>query len=200
MKERRAIDVSDLPAYAFGHRSVLWWGVLSMIVIEGMVFAVLIASYFYLRTYVSQWPPSLQPPDPTYGTINTLVMIASFVPNMIYKRAAEREDWPKVRIWLVASIPFAVAFIIIRAFEFASLNCKWDTNAYGSIVWVLLGAHTTHLVTDFLDTMVLVALIFTRPLERKRFVDVSENAFYWYFVVLAWIPIYVIIYFAPYLI
>jgi heme/copper-type cytochrome/quinol oxidase subunit 3 len=200
VKERPVIDVSDLPAYAFSHHSTLWWGVLSMIVIEGMVFAVLIATYFYLRQYVSDWPPSLQPPELIYGTINTVVLVASVVPNIIYKRAAEREDLRKVRIWLLASIPFAVAFIVIRAFEFTTLNCRWDTNAYGSIVWVLLGAHTAHLFTDLLDTIVLAVLIFTRPLERKRFVDVSENAFYWYFVVLAWIPIYVIIYFAPYLI
>jgi cytochrome c oxidase subunit III len=35
----------------------------------------------------------------------------------------------------------------------------------------------------------------TGPLEGKRYVDVSENALYWYFVVIAWIPIYVVIYF-----
>jgi heme/copper-type cytochrome/quinol oxidase subunit 3 len=34
------------------------------------------------------------------------------------------------------------------------------------------------------------------PLEGKRFVDVSENALYWYFVVLSWLPIYAVIYWA----
>ena len=38
----------------------------------------------------------------------------------------------------------------------------WDQNAYGSIVWVLLGLHTTHLLTDVGDTLVLTALMFTR--------------------------------------
>ena len=35
------------------------------------------------------------------------------------------------------------------------------------------------------------------PIEEKRFVDVSENSLYWYFVVLAWLPIYAVIYIAP---
>jgi cytochrome c oxidase subunit 3 len=38
---------------------------------------------------------------------------------------------------------------------------------------------------------------FTGPLEGKRFVDVSENALYWYFVVLSWLPIYAVLYLAP---
>ena len=33
--------------------------------------------------------------------------------------------------------------------------------------------------------------------EGKRFVDVSENAFYWYFVVASWLPIWFVIYIAP---
>jgi cytochrome c oxidase subunit I+III len=33
--------------------------------------------------------------------------------------------------------------------------------------------------------------------EGRRFVDVEENAFYWYFVVIAWIPVWFTIYVAP---
>jgi heme/copper-type cytochrome/quinol oxidase subunit 3 len=61
----------------------------------------------------------------------------------------------------------------------------------------LLGLHTTHLVTDVADSVVLAVLMFTGPLEGSRFADVSENAMYWYFVVAAWVPIYAILYLAP---
>jgi len=88
-------------------------------------------------------------------------------------------------------------FIGVRILEFGALNCFWDTNAYGSAVWLLLGLHTTHLVTDAYDTGVLGVLMFTGPLEGKRYVDVSENSLYWYFVVATWIPIYAVIYLAP---
>lgn len=200
MKDRPDVDVSQLPAYAFGHRSVFWWGVASFMLIEGAMLAVLLVSYFYLLDKVAEWPPNTPPPNLIYGSINTLVLLASIAPNYIYKKAAEREDLSKVRTWLLISIVFGVVFIIIRWLEFSGLNCGWDTNAYGSVVWVTLGVHTAHLVTDFLDTIVLAALLFTRPLEGKRFVDVSENAFYWFFVVLIWIPVYGVIYLVPYLI
>jgi len=197
MSDRPAIDVSRLPAYAFGHRSILFWGLLAMIILEGMVFAVLIGSYFYLRMYVREWPPGVPPPNPVFGTVNTVLLLVSIVPNIIYKRAAEREDLRRVRIWLLVATAFAIAFVVVRVFEFSALNCKWDTNAYGSVVWTLLGAHSAHLITDLIDTVVLVVLLFTAKIEGKRFVDVSENAFYWYFVVLSWLPIYAVIYWAP---
>ena len=39
--------------------------------------------------------------------------------------------------------------------------------------------------------------MFTRHARDRRFVDVSENAFYWYFVVLVWLPLYAVIYWVP---
>jgi len=98
---------------------------------------------------------------------------------------------------MVVCLVFAAAFNVIRIFEFKTLNVWWDSNAYGSVTWTLLGVHTTHILTDFLDSAVLAVLMFTGPLEERRFVDVSENAMYWYFVVLSWLPIYALIYFAP---
>ena len=38
---------------------------------------------------------------------------------------------------------------------------------------------------------------FVGPVEERRFVDVSEKSVYWYLVVLAWLPIYAVIYLAP---
>ena len=34
------------------------------------------------------------------------------------------------------------------------LNTRWDSDAYGSAVWMLMGLHTTHLVTEAYDSLV----------------------------------------------
>jgi cytochrome c oxidase subunit III len=193
-RRQRSLDVSDLPSYAFSHQSPMWWGTLGMIAIEGTVFALAIATYFYLRSHSDTWPMTALPPDLLWGTINTAIMLGSLVPNHLAKKAAEKHEVFGVRLWLMAGLVFGAAFLAVRVMEFAALNVRWDSNAYGSIVWTLLGFHTAHLATDFADTVVLAVLFFTGPLEGKRFVDVSENAFYWYFVVWAWLPIYFVIY------
>jgi heme/copper-type cytochrome/quinol oxidase subunit 3 len=161
------------------------------------VFVLSIASYFYLRGRVTPWPPGVQPPGMVWGTINTLLLLVSCWPNQWVKNAAERFDLRAVRWGMAVCIAFAAAFLFIRTFEFASLAVRWDENAYGSAVWTLLGLHTAHLVTDFLDTIVLALVMWWGPGSQRRYMDVSENAVYWYFVVLTWIPIYATIYIVP---
>ena len=195
--KRRTMDVAALPDYAFGHQGLIWWGTIGFMVIEGSMFVMAIITYFFLRTRVPDWPPGLGNPDVTLGTVNTLVLLASVLPNQMTKKAAEHMELARVQRLLLVCLAFGVVFLVIRALEFGSLGVRWNSNAYGSIVWVIMGLHTAHLLTDVLDTGVLTALMFTGHVEPKRFVDVSENALYWYFVVLSWIPIYLTVYFAP---
>ena len=179
MSESRVLDVGSLPPGAFGSRSLMWWGTLGIVLIEGTVFALAVASYFFLRTRVAAWPPDgVAPPDLWWGGLNTVVLLTSLAPNELAKRAGERVDLRGVRIWMVVCLAFAVVFNAVRVYEFRHLNVFWDHDAYGSIVWVLLGLHTTHIVTDFLDTLVLAVLMFIGPIEEKRFIDVAENAVY----------------------
>lgn len=197
MSGRRTVDVSELPTFAFGHHPLTWWATWSIIFMEGTMFVVLFISYFFLRTPVPDWPPNVAPPDLLFGTLNLAVILASLVPNHLAKKAAEGLDLRRTRRWLAVTVCFAAAACVIRAFEFRALNVLWDQNAYGSIVWMNMGFHTTHLVTDLIDSLVLLALLFRGPLEGKRMVDVSENSIYWNFVIVFWVLMYAVIYVAP---
>ena len=191
-----ALDVGMLPTHAFGHRSVMWWATMCMIAIEGMAFALAITSYLYLKGRVPHWPVGA-PPRILWGTVNVVVLVVSAWPNMMARRAAERFDLSGVRLWMAVALAFALAFNVVRFLEFGQLEVRWDTNAYGSVTWFLLGLHTTHVLTDFLDSSVLAAVMFFGRIDENRFVDVSENAMYWNFVVVSWLPIYAVIYLAP---
>jgi cytochrome c oxidase subunit III len=198
MSARRTIDVSHLPTYAFGHRALTWWATWSMIFMEGTMLVVFFISYFFLRTRVTNWPPGvMRQPDLLWGTVNLGIILASAVPNQFAKKAAEKLDLRGVRLWMIVTFLLALAFAVVRIFEFRALNCWWDDNAYGSIVWANMVFHTTHLLTDMVDTVVLIVLMFVGPVEGKRFVDVSENSIYWDFVVVMWVMVYAVIYMGP---
>jgi len=192
----RALQVGHLPTFAFGHRSPMWWGTMGLIAIESTVFALAILMYFYLRSHADVWPMTEQgtPPALLWGTVNTLVLLVSMIPNEMARRAAMRLDLRGVRIALVACMLSSLVFLAVRVLEFGTLNTRWDSDAYGSAVWMLMGLHTLHLLTDAWDSGVLTVLMFTGPLDGRRFVDVSENAGYWYFVVGSWLPIYATVY------
>lgn len=192
-----ALDVSTLPRIAFGPNGLIWWGTMGLMVIETTAFVMLWITYFYVRGRVPDWPPGVLPPALRWGTIQLAVLLISFVPNYLTKLRAEAFDFTGTRFWLTVTTLLALASVWVRVLEFTTLNVAWNTNAYGSIVWVLIGTHTMHLVTDFYDTLVLNVITFTGPLERKRFVDFSDNSMYWNVIIFWWIVLYVIVYIAP---
>jgi cytochrome c oxidase subunit III len=195
--QKRELNVAGLPSIVFGYRSLIWWGTMGMMLIEGTMFAITISAYFFLRTRSSDWPPGLMPPRLTAGTLNLLIFLISVAPAVWTQKAAERADLRLTRIGLIVMSLVGVLNLLIRVYEFPSLMSTWDANAYASITWMLLGLHTVHLATDWVDTVVLAVLLFTDRVDGKRFMDSSENSDYWYFVVLTWIPIYLVIYWAP---
>jgi cytochrome c oxidase subunit 3 len=196
-RRRQVLDLSMLPNVTFATRSLTWWGTIGMMAIEGGVFALVIAAYFYLHSRSQDWPPGVLPPDLTWGTVNTVIFLLSVIPTEWYRRRAHKGDFGAVRLGLILATFIGVANLAVRYLELRHLNCDWSQTAYGSAVWLLMGLHITHLLTDWVETVVLTVLFYSPHIEGKRFVDAEENASYWYFVVLTWLPIYLVLYWAP---
>jgi heme/copper-type cytochrome/quinol oxidase subunit 3 len=192
-------DMSDLPTHKFGPSSLTWWGIIGFMLIEGAAFGLAFAAYFFLMGHEQGWPPEGRAaPGLLAGTLFTILILLSEIPNTMIKKAAEAHDIDKVRALMPRMVAIGAVLLIIRGFEFNSLQVRWTDNAYGSIIWALLLMHTTHILTDWVDTVVLAALMRTPVgLEGRRFVDVDENSLYWRYVWLLWLPIYLMIYWVP---
>ena len=199
LEPRFTDDLADVPTHKFGPSSLTWWGIIAFMVIEGGFFMLTFAAYFFLMGHEQGWPPEgRQAPDVLAGTLFTIVIILSEIPNTMIKKAARAGDIPAIRRLILVMTAVGAILLVIRGFEFNSLNCRWTDDAYGSIIWALLFLHTTHLITDWGDTVVLGALIYTPvAYEGRRQVDVDENSLYWRYVWLLWLPIYLMIYWVP---
>jgi len=192
------VDVSRLPTTVFGPRSHMWWGTLGFMVIEGTTLFACLASYFYLRLNFTTWPPehTLQPAL-FWPTLHVGLMLLSVVPVALADRAAHRAELGPLRRWFVVASVFAVAFLFLRWQDFLALNVRWDANAYGSIAWATTGLHGTILLLQVIETVVFTGFLFSDSFEEKHFSDASDSAFYWYFFVGSWIPLYVMLYLSP---
>lgn len=198
MKQSVVLDLTKLPPHGLGTASLTWWGTLAFMLIEGTGFALSIVVYLYLMSLAPHWPLNAAPPDLLPGSALTVLLIASLLPNILIARWTRQQNLAKVRIGLIIMSLLGVAPLIIRIFEFPAMHISWDQNAYGSIVWVMLGLHTTHIITDLIDTVVLTCLMFSRHGDNpRRYGDVSDNAMYWNFVVAIWLPMYICLYWVP---
>ena len=197
MTPRIVGDLSPLPAAGFRSHSLWGWAVMAFMLMEGTGFALAGGAYIYLMSGAARWPLEGPAPDLLWGTAMTVLLLVSLVPTYWLSRAARKRQAGPTQFWAVLVFLLNTAALVIRAFEFPHLNVRWDQDAYGSITWALLLLHTTHLLTDFVDTFFVTWLLFTHPVDSERFSDVDDDAVYWAFVVFAWIPIYLLVYWAP---
>jgi cytochrome c oxidase subunit 3 len=208
MNHAATIDVSQLPPERLDHRAPLWWGNLLLLVIETVMFGILVASYFYIRKNFIAWPPPRVDrfpvlydtrPDLLFPTLNLLLLAVSCIPMRLAERAATRIPPAHSRLnflWVLC-ILLGGGAIALRLFEFPGLHFKWNDNAYGSIAWTILIMHLVHLTAMTLECVVVATWLFQRPLDLKHALDVRLVAYYWYWVVGIWVPLYGLIYFGP---
>ena len=196
---RSVLDLRGLPDVVFGPRDVMWWGTLCFIIIEGFTLVLCAAAYVYLTQNFSTWPPR-NTPLPSLGapSLQVLVMLVSLYPAWWTSNAARRFDLGRVRIGLIVSTAFGLAIVGLRAWELlVSLNVKWDANAYGSAQWLVLGLHGSLLLIELAEIAGMALLFWLAPVEEKHMSDVTDLEFYWYFMVLSWLPLYVLCFWLP---
>jgi cytochrome c oxidase subunit III len=200
------IDVSRLPSASMDYRSPVWWGNLWLLVIETTMFALLVASYFYVRLNFSHWPPPrvdrfpilYNPlPDLPMATANVIILLLLCVPALIADRACFTLNRRLVNLMLPILILLGLVSIALRFLEFPGLHFRWDDNAYGSVVWTVLVTHLAHLIVATLETVLMVSWTFRYPLSLKHARDVRLTAIYWYWIAGMWLLLYAMVYWGP---
>ena len=194
---RPTLDVSHVPTVAFGPRTTVWLGFVGVIIVEGMMIALTIVAYFLLGARAAEWPPHATPPALAAGTVNTAVFLLSIAPALWLKRAARRGDLARVRVWLLVLSVIAIATLGVIGWAFATLNTRWDDDAYGSLVWMLLGMYALALIAAALVIWVLAVFMFSGPAEGRRFTNVYEAGDYWLLAIALWLSTWAVIYLAP---
>jgi len=193
-----ALDVAHLPTVAFTGRSPLWWGAVGLIAIEASMFALFIASYFFLRMRVDVWPPpGVNVPRLFLPTVNLGIMILSCIPAYLASEAAKRSDPAGMKLWLLINILLALITVAIRWQVWNSLNYTGYSNAYGSIVFIILGFHMFDYVAGILASIVIVAALLAGHAGEQVRKSVDFDSYTWYFVVAIWIPLYLVIFVSP---
>jgi len=202
----RTIDVSRLPPAAMDERSPVWWGNTLFIFIESMTALLMLMGYFYYRKNFGAWPPpKIDVSPPIYdtnpklllGTINLVLLVVRVVPMYLTDMAARRLSRTGTMIGLAILFLMGAAASVIRWYEFRSVYFWWNDNAYGSIVWTMLGTHYLYLLAATLELFVILLWLVVHPIDPKHALDTTLCGGYWYWMVATWVVFYATLYISP---
>ncbi len=201
MTAQRTLDVSHLPPYEVSSNAPLWWGQMFLTWIEVTMFGILIAMYFYYRLSMDMWPPpGVHLPSELLPAISALLLLASCVGSYIASEGAKKGDRARIIYGLILNLVLACGAMAARAVAWSSWNFKWSTGVYGSITWGILFLHTLDSGADLFFTFALLIIFIAGKYGPKQRLGVHVDSVVWYVLVAIWIPLYVTVYWGPYIV
>ena len=193
---------SQLPHTAHGPRSYGWWGMVWLIATEATLFAMLIASYFYLRFRSGpEWPPSgIEAPELALPLIMSAILLSSSVPVHFAETSIEKGDVRGLRIglgigWLLGVIFLAITWGI--EWPEALHHFTPRTNSYGSMYFTITGFHGAHVVVGLAFSAWTQVRAWGGAFSADRHLTVQNFAMYWHFVDAVWIAVLLTVYVSP---
>ena len=180
--------------HAVTSASPLAVGVVVWLASEVMFFAGLFAAYFVLRADTDPWPPDGAELDVPQALLSTALLLTSSFTMHLAVKAAERDDHRMVGRWLGVTITLGVVFLANLALEWVLLDFQLDTDAYGTIYYLITGFHGLHVLGGLVLMLAVAGLVLGRGSRAPIGQSVAVTGYYWHFVDIVWIFVFLTIY------
>ena len=172
----------------------LVFGTVVFLASESMVFAALLAAYYYLRGATSPWPPLGITLDEPGMALGTALLALGSVTMAIAQVAAIRRARIVARAMIVLTICAALGFLYLELSDWYDANFWLNSNAYATIYYTLTGTHFAHVLAGVI-IMAAMALALRKPaFTREHHAGVEAVAYYWHFVFAVWLALYATIF------
>jgi heme/copper-type cytochrome/quinol oxidase subunit 3 len=182
-----------------GPRSTSWWGMVVLILNEAVIFASLLASYFYIRFNSVLWPPQgVKLPELTLSGVNTIILIASSFVMQWASGSIRRGEIGRLRIGLLVAFLMGALFLGIQVYEYTQLDFLPQDHAYGSLFWSITGLHAAHVLAALIMNLFLQVRAALGHFGSERSQAVENVTLYWHFVDVVWIFVFSSLFLSPY--
>jgi cytochrome c oxidase subunit 3 len=193
--------------YRVGHRKLGMW---LFIVSDSLTFSALLIGYSFLRAS-NVWPtPFPFYPSIVFSSVMTFCLLSSSLTMVFGVSASSRGDKTAARKWILATMVFGAAFVVLHLIEWNhliseglrpfSLPAHWvstfttsdgrlPTPLFGATFFTITGLHMFHVATGILYLGVVAARV-----KKLNHEDVEISGLYWHFVDLVWMFVFPLIY------
>jgi len=193
--------------YRVGHRKLGMW---LFIVSDSLTFSALLIGYSYLRAS-NVWPtPFPFYPSIVFSSVMTFCLLSSSLTMVFGVSASSRGDKAAARKWILATMLFGLAFVVLHLIEwnhlyseglrvfslpehwvktFTTTDGHLPSPLFGATFFTITGLHMFHVATGIIYLGVVTARI-----NKLKHEDVEISGLYWHFVDLVWMFVFPLIY------
>ena len=193
--------------YRVGHRKLGMW---LFIVSDSLTFSALLMGYSYLRAS-NVWPtPFPFYPSIVFSSVMTFCLLSSSLTMVFGVSASSRGDKAGARKWILATVFFGVAFIVLHLIEwnhligeglrpfslpehwvstFTTTDGRLPSPLFGATFFTITGLHMFHVATGIIYLLLVAARV-----KKVNHEDIEISGLYWHFVDLVWMFVFPLIY------
>lgn len=174
-----------------------------------LTFVALIIVNLQLRGSVSAWPPpEVEKLNPLLPTLATFGLLASAVLVRRGFRALKHDDVRRFLVQWRAALALGAAFVGVMAYEWVTRSPAPEslvrlangdlvvsvTTQYNAMFRVMTAFHGVHALVIGAYMVVMFRRVTLGGLDAHRLWTIEAGAKLWYFVVIAWMLFYVVLY------
>ncbi|MEO5691138.1 MAG: cytochrome o ubiquinol oxidase subunit III [Candidatus Saccharimonadales bacterium] len=162
-----------------------------------LLFASLFATYAVLRNGTAGSVSGSDIFDMNYVLWQTLALLTSSVTSGFALLSARARQYNSTLLWLLATIILGAIFLGLELNEFRTLISDghgWQTSAFLSAFFTLVGAHGLHIISGLIWATVLVCAFVIKGITERTIKKLVLFTLFWHFLDIIWIFIFTFVY------
>lgn len=162
-----------------------------------MIFASLFATFMVLRHSTNGSVAGSDIFELPFVLLETMILLASSVMCGLAYLALKAGKMTQFRTFLFVTLALGAWFLVLEVTEFSTLvneGYSWQTSAFLSSFFTLVGVHGLHIAIGLLWGLVLAWAIARRKVTSALVHKFGLFSLFWHFLDIVWIFIFTIVY------
>jgi cytochrome c oxidase subunit 3 len=125
---------------------------------------------------------------------STAVLLISSIFMYLAQKAAKRDEFKKLRLFISTTFVFGFSFLIMQYLGWLELQesgVYLKGNPSGSFMYILTGLHAFHLISGLIVLLFSLVAAFKLSIHAKNLTQIEVCGTYWHFLDILWIYLFV---------
>lgn len=178
-------------------RSKYTFGFWAYIMTDCLLFATLFATYAVLRNNIAEGPSSQEIFSINYVLVETILLLISSLTSGLTVLSARVKRSGQTIVWMAVTFILGLGFVTMEILEFSKLyndNISWQTSAFLSSYFTLVGTHGLHIIVGLIWLLVLAGQVLSKSFTPHVIRRLTNWGLFWHFLDIIWIFIFSVVY------